>query len=242
MGTSYELTATVREKVGKGAASAVRREGQIPAVIYGGNKPPVAIHLSDRDCSSRFTPAASSPPSPTIKVNGETIRTLPRDFQLDPVSDRPLHVDFLRIVAGSKIKVEVPVQFINESDAPGIKRGGVLNVVRHRVELLCPADGIPTGSSPILPASTSTTRCTFRRSRCRKAFGRPSPATSRSPRSRRLPASRKSCAPPPKPPLPPAAAAAPRPGRGRPRQASRRRPRDAKKAEAGAKPEGGGKK
>src|SRR5690606_24053454 len=78
-----------------------------------------------------------------IAVNGETDRPLPRDFQLDPVSDRPVHVDFLRIHAGSKIKVEVPVHFINEADAPGIKRGGVLNVVRHRVELLCPADGIP---------------------------------------------------------------------------------------------------
>jgi len=143
MGASYELTATVREKVGKGAARAVRREGQIPAVIYGGKEPPVAIHLSDRDVFFKIHAGGFLTTVAEIKVNGETIRTLPRDFQLDPVSDRPLHVDFLRIVAGSKIKVEVPVQFINESEAPGIKRGGVLNVVRHRVELLCPADGIP---------------------------------------------------------------------------------------------------
>ena len=143
MGASYELTATVREKVGKGAARAVRREGQIPAVIYGGKEPPVAIHLSDREVFFKIHAGGFLTTVAEIKVNGETIRTLPRDFQLDPVSDRPLHVDFLRIVAGSKIKVEVPVQFINEADSPGIKRGGVLNVVRHRVELLCPADGIP---------------------------------------------------------------------------------------------------
>jgi large subunit ribosomal protein L25 len=143
MGTSYELTATVREKVGKGAARAVRREGQIPAVIYGGKEPPVAIHLSDRDVFFKIHAGGFLTTVAEIKVNGETIRTLPRDFQLDPVSDRPLHVDFLRILPGSTIKVEVPVQFVNEVDAPGIKRGGVLNVVRHRVELLCPADGIP---------------------------------------------------------------------------------------------------
>jgi large subunit ribosomal protein L25 len=143
MGTSYQLTATAREKVGKGAARAVRREGQIPAVIYGGKEPPLAISLSDREVFFKIHAGGFLTTVAEIVVNGETIRTLPRDFQLDPVSDHPVHVDFLRIHAGSKIKVEVPVHFINEADAPGIKRGGVLNVVRHRVELLCPADGIP---------------------------------------------------------------------------------------------------
>ena len=143
MGASYELTAMVREKVGKGAARAVRREGQIPAVIYGGKEPPLAIHLSDRDVFFKIHAGGFLTTVAEIKVGGETIRTLPRDFQLDPVSDRPVHVDFLRILPGSKIKVEVPVHFTNEADSPGIKRGGVLNVVRHRVELLCPADGIP---------------------------------------------------------------------------------------------------
>jgi len=143
MGTSYQLTAAAREKVGKGAARAVRREGQIPAVIYGGNEPPVAISLSDRDVFFKIHGGGFLTTVAEIVVNGETIRTLPRDYQLDPVSDRLVHVDFLRIHAGSKIKVEVPVQFTNELDSPGIKRGGVLNVVRHRVELLCPADSIP---------------------------------------------------------------------------------------------------
>ncbi len=143
MGTSYELTATTREKVGKGAARAVRREGQIPAVIYGGKEPPIAISLSDREITLKIHAGGFLTTVAEITVGGERIRALPRDFQLDPVSDRPLHVDFLRVHADSKIKVEVPVHFTNELDAPGIKRGGVLNVVRHRVELLCPADAIP---------------------------------------------------------------------------------------------------
>lgn len=143
MGTSYQLTATARDKVGKGAARAVRREGQIPAVIYGGKEPPLSISLSDREISLKILAGGFLTTVAEIVVNGETIRTLPRDFQLDPVSDRPLHVDFLRVHADSKIKVEVPVHFINDADAPGIKRGGVLNVVRHRVELMCPADAIP---------------------------------------------------------------------------------------------------
>lgn len=144
MGTSYQLTATAREKVGKGAARAVRREGQIPAVIYGGKEPPLAITLPDREIFLRIHGGGFLTTVAEIAVNGETVRTLPRDFQLDPVSDRPVHVDFLRISEGSKVKVEVPVHFVNEADAPGIKRGGVLNVVRHRIELLCPADAIPT--------------------------------------------------------------------------------------------------
>ena len=143
MGTSYQLTATAREKVGKGAARAIRREGQIPAVIYGGKEPPLAISLSDRDVFFKLHAGGFLTTVAEIVVGGETIRTLPRDFQLHPVSDLPLHVDFLRVDENSKIKVEVPVQFINDADAPGIKRGGVLNVVRHRVELLCPVDSIP---------------------------------------------------------------------------------------------------
>jgi large subunit ribosomal protein L25 len=143
MGQTYELSATVREKVGKGAARSVRRQGMIPAVIYGGQQPPVSINLPDRDVYFKIHGGGFLTTVATIDVSGEKIRVIPRDFQLDPVSDKPMHVDFLRVVAGSMIKVEVPVQFINEGAAPGIRRGGVLNVVRHRVELLCPADAIP---------------------------------------------------------------------------------------------------
>lgn len=143
MGQTYELTATVRDKVGKGAARATRRQGMIPAVIYGGKQPPVAISLSDREVYFKIHGGGFLTTVATIDVGGEKIRAIPRDFQLDPVSDRPVHVDFLRVVAGSTITVEVPVQFINESQAPGVKRGGVVNVVRHRVALVCPADAIP---------------------------------------------------------------------------------------------------
>jgi large subunit ribosomal protein L25 len=143
MGASYQLTATVRDKVGKGAARAVRRQGMIPAVIYGGKEPPIAISLPFRELDLKVHAGGFMTTVAEITVDGEAIRTLPRDFQLDPVADRPLHVDFLRLVAGSTITVEVPVHFVNEAGSPGIRRGGVLNVVRHRVELECQADAIP---------------------------------------------------------------------------------------------------
>jgi large subunit ribosomal protein L25 len=143
MGATYELSATVREKVGKGAARSVRRQDLIPAVIYGGNQPPLSISLPRQDVFLKIHGGGFYTTVATIAVNGEKVRVIPRDFQLDPVSDKPLHVDFLRVQPGSKVTVEVPVQFINESQAPGIKRGGVLNVVRHRIALVCPVDSIP---------------------------------------------------------------------------------------------------
>jgi large subunit ribosomal protein L25 len=143
MGATYELSATVREKVGKGAARSVRRLDMIPAVIYGGNQPPVPISLNWREVNHRIHGGGFYTTVAAIAVNGETIRALPRDFQIDPMTERPIHVDFLRVTSGSTVKVEVPVQFINESQAPGIRRGGALNVVRHRVELIVPVDNIP---------------------------------------------------------------------------------------------------
>jgi large subunit ribosomal protein L25 len=143
MGATYELSATVREKVGKGAARSVRRQDMIPAVIYGGNQPPLSISLNAREISFKIHGGGFYTTVATIAVNGELIRALPRDFQIDPMTERPMHVDFLRVVPGSTVRVEVPVQFINESQAPGIRRGGALNVVRHRVELIVPVDNIP---------------------------------------------------------------------------------------------------
>jgi large subunit ribosomal protein L25 len=143
MGQTYELTATVREKVGKGAARAVRRQGMIPAVVYGGKQPPVAINLSGRELFFKIHGGGFLTTVATIDVAGEKIRAIPRDFQLEPVNERPIHVDVLRVIAGSTITVEVPVQFINEGASPGIRRGGVLNIVRHRIAVICPADAIP---------------------------------------------------------------------------------------------------
>ncbi len=143
MGQSYELSATVREKVGKGAARSVRRQGMIPAVIYGGNQPPIAINLPQRDVTFKIHGGGFYTTVATIDLGGEKVRVLPRDFQIDPLTEKPMHVDFMRVTPGSTITIEVPVQFINESAAPGIRRGGVLNIVRHRISVVAPVDAIP---------------------------------------------------------------------------------------------------
>jgi large subunit ribosomal protein L25 len=143
MGTTYELTATVREKVGKGAARATRRDGLVPAVIYGGKQPPLAISLADRDVYYKIHGGGFFTTLATIAVGGEKVRVIPRDYQLDPVNDKPVHVDFMRVIPGSRLTIDVPVQFINDIAAPGIKRGGVLNIVRHTISVTCSADSIP---------------------------------------------------------------------------------------------------
>jgi large subunit ribosomal protein L25 len=143
MGQTYELSATIREKVGKGAARSVRRQGMIPAVIYGGNQPPLSINLPQRDITFKIHGGGFYTTVATIDVDGKKTRVLPRDFQIDPMTEKPMHVDFMRVTAGSTVTIEVPVQFINESAAPGIRRGGVLNIVRHRISLVVPVDAIP---------------------------------------------------------------------------------------------------
>ena len=145
MGAAYELPATVREKVGKGAARSTRRGGQIPAVVYGGKAPALAIALStfaeidQKGPRRRFL----SPRWRRSTVGNEKIRVIPRDYQLDPVSDKLLHIDFMRVEEGARLTIDVPVNFINEEEAPGIRRGGVLNIVRHTVNVSCPVEAIP---------------------------------------------------------------------------------------------------
>jgi len=138
-----EIEATARPRAGKGAARAVRREGKVPAVIYGGKQPPETIALDANELKKLYLAGGFLATVYEISVNGETQRVLPRDLQLDPVKDHVVHVDFLRIARGASVTVEVAVEFINEDDCPGLKRGGTLNVVRHAVELQCPADAIP---------------------------------------------------------------------------------------------------
>ncbi len=140
---TYELTAEAREQVGKGSARAVRRNGKVPAVIYGDKQPPLAIALSYKDIYYKIHGGGFLTTVATIDVGGKKISVLPKDFQLDPISDQPVHVDFLRIGKNTEVNVQVPVHFINEDKSPGIKRGGVLNIVRHEVEFHCPADAIP---------------------------------------------------------------------------------------------------
>ncbi|MDQ2634516.1 MAG: 50S ribosomal protein L25/general stress protein Ctc [Pseudomonadota bacterium] len=140
---SYELKAEAREQVGKGSARAVRRNGKVPAVIYGDKQPPLAIALSYKDIFYKIHGGGFLTTVATIDVGGKKIQVLPKDFQLDPVKDFPLHVDFLRVGKNTAVNVNVPVHFINEEKSPGIKRGGVLNIVRHEVEFHCPANAIP---------------------------------------------------------------------------------------------------
>ncbi len=143
MSTSYELTASVRNRVGKGAARASRREGKIPAVIYGDKQPPLAIELSHKDVYMKLHGGGFLTTVATINVDGQKIRVIPRDYALHPVSDQPIHVDFLRVTVGASLHVKVPVQFVNEDKAPGLKAGGVLNIVSHELDVTAPADAIP---------------------------------------------------------------------------------------------------
>ncbi|OJT97036.1 50S ribosomal protein L25 [Metarhizobium album] len=140
---TYELKAEARERVGKGSSRELRRNGLIPAVIYGDKQAPIAIALSTNEVTKRIHAGGFMTTVATIDVNGEKISVLPKDYQLDPVRDFTMHVDFLRVSASSKVTVEVPVHFVNEEKSPGIKIGGVLNIVRHEVEMHCPANAIP---------------------------------------------------------------------------------------------------
>lgn len=140
---SYELKAEAREQVGKGSARAVRRNGKVPAVIYGDKQPPLAIALSYKDIFYKIHGGGFLTTVATIDLDGKKIQVLPKDYQLDPVRDFPMHVDFLRVGKDTEVNVNVPVHFINEDKSPGLKRGGVLNIVRHEVEFHCPANAIP---------------------------------------------------------------------------------------------------
>ncbi|APH73121.1 50S ribosomal protein L25/general stress protein Ctc [Aquibium oceanicum] len=140
---AYELKAEARERVGKGSARNVRRNGKVPAVIYGDKQAPLAIALTYKDVYMKIHGGGFLTTIATIDLDGKKIQVLPKDFQLDPVRDFPMHVDFLRVGKDTVVTVEIPVHFINEEKSPGIKRGGVLNIVRHEVEFTCPANAIP---------------------------------------------------------------------------------------------------
>lgn len=140
---TYELKAEARERVGKGSARELRRNGLIPAVIYGDKQAPIAIALNTNEVTKRIHAGGFMTTVATIDVDGKKHKVLPKDYQLDPVRDFTMHVDFLRVSGNTQVTVEIPVHFINEAKSPGIKVGGVLNIVRHEVEVHCPADAIP---------------------------------------------------------------------------------------------------
>ena len=143
MSDTLNLPAETRERAGKGASRALRREGRVPAVVYGGKEEPLAIHVEEKLLIKQLGTGHFLNSIVEIEVGGKKLRTLPKDVAFHPVTDRPLHADFLRLSKDSTVHVNVPVLFINEEDSPGLKRGGVLNIVRHELELICDADKMP---------------------------------------------------------------------------------------------------
>lgn len=143
MSQTVNINAASRDRAGKGAARAIRREGRVPGVIYGDKKDPQLVSLDYRELMKHVQTGRFLSTLVDIDVDGSKVRAIPRDVQFDPVRDFIVHVDFLRLGKDAKIAVEVPVHFINEEVSKGIKRGGVLNVVRHAVEVMCPVDEIP---------------------------------------------------------------------------------------------------
>ena len=143
MAATKVLKAQAREGVGKGAARELRRQGLVPAVIYGDKKAPVTIAIPYKDAHKHIYAGGFLSHIIELDVDGTKHSVIPRDYQLDPVKDFPIHVDFLRVGKGTKLNVHVSVNFINEEASPGLKRGGTLNVVRHTVEVSAPASDIP---------------------------------------------------------------------------------------------------
>lgn len=143
MATVREIKATARPRAGKGAARAVRREGRVPGVIYGDNQPPLNISLDKAELSQRIFAGKFLTTLCEVDVDGNKVRVIPRDFQIDAVRDVPIHVDFMRLGKGATIRVRVPVHMINADQSPGIKRGGTVNIVTYTLDVRCPADAIP---------------------------------------------------------------------------------------------------
>ena len=143
MSDQLTLSAETRNGAGKGASRELRRQNRVPAVIYGNKQEPELIHVEEKALIKLLMTGHFSNSVVEIELGGKKQITIPKDVAFNPVSDRPTHVDFLRIVKGAKVDIEVPVAFINEDASPGLKRGGVLNIVRHELELICENDKIP---------------------------------------------------------------------------------------------------
>jgi large subunit ribosomal protein L25 len=143
MSEQLTLPAETRDRAGKGASRELRNSGRVPAVVYGANQEPLSIHVEEKLLAKMLSTGHFMNSVVMIDAGGKTTRTLPKDVQFHPVTSRPVHVDFLRIGEHSKVTVNVPVRFTDEESSPGIKRGGVLNMVRHDLELSCDASVIP---------------------------------------------------------------------------------------------------
>lgn len=143
MAELIELKASAREGTGKMANRVLRAQKMVPAVVYGGEADPENVALEYKAVWQNYQTGHFLSTVYLLDVNGKKQRVIPRDIQVDPVRDFPIHVDFMRVSQTSRIDVDVPVHFVNEEASPGLKRGGVLNIVRHTIELSCPADAIP---------------------------------------------------------------------------------------------------
>ena len=143
MSEQLTLPAEARERAGKGASRAMRREGRVPAVIYGNKEDPVAIHLEEKALVKMMSNGHFMNSVVMIDLAGAATRALPKDVQFHPVTDRPMHVDFLRISEHAQVTVAVPIRFVGEEESRGLRRGGVINAVRHELELVCDAAEIP---------------------------------------------------------------------------------------------------
>ena len=143
MAAIKQLAAVARSGTGKGAARSVRREGRVPAVIYGGGVKPEPISVDYKDVNKFIYAGHFLTSIFELEIDGRKERVLPRDYQLDVVTDRPVHVDFLRLMPGSRVRIGVPVHVVNREASPGVKKGGAVNLVLHTVEVMAPADDIP---------------------------------------------------------------------------------------------------
>ncbi len=137
------ISAEPRERAGKGSARAARRAGRVPGVIYGATKDPAMVTLDAKALRRELRTGSFLATVYDLDIGGRKERVLPRDVHFDPVTDGAIHVDFLRVSAATSVTVEVPVLFLNDEESPGLKRGGLLNVVRHEIEMVCNADSIP---------------------------------------------------------------------------------------------------
>ncbi len=138
-----EIKAFVRARAGTGGARATRREAKVPAVIYGDGRSAESVAIAANELVNIMNRGRFLSSLVDLDIDGTKVRVIPREVQVDPVHDVPVHVDFQRVSPGARIRVSVPVRFVNEAASPGLKRGGVLNIVRHEIEVTCPAEAIP---------------------------------------------------------------------------------------------------
>ena len=138
------IEASIRNTKTKGEINSLRQKGEVPAIVYGGTEENQKISLSKKQVQYLIDQENFLSKIISVKIDDKSINVLPKDINFDPISDDPIHIDFLRIVKGAKVILEIPVKFINNENSPGLKRGGVLNIVRRDVELICPTENIPT--------------------------------------------------------------------------------------------------